>query len=68
MAVVLDIEVCCWAYEGQTGRVRAAVSEDTRLLQKRDSHQRTALHWACVSGQTEIIRMLLTLEAEVCAI
>ena len=64
-AQVSDVESCCWAYEGQTGRLRAALTENVQLLQKRDSHHRTALHWACTSGKTDIVRMLLTLGAEV---
>ena len=60
-----DLEVCCWAYEGQTGRLRAALEEEEKLLRRRDSHGRTALHWACSSGQTEIVRLLLALGAEV---
>ena len=68
MAQVSDVEVCCWAYEGQTHRLRTALADDVKLLQKRDSHHRTALHWACASGKTEIVRMLLKLGSEVMCI
>ena len=62
---VSDVEVCCWAYEGHAGRLRTALAEDAKLLQRTDCHHRTALHWACASGRTEIVRMLITLGAEV---
>ena len=62
---VSDLEVCCWAYEAQTGRLRSALAENTRLLNKKDSHERTALHWACVSGQIDIVKLLISLGAEV---
>lgn len=64
-AQVSDVEVCCWAYEGETGRLRSALEDNAKLLTKKDSHERTALHWACASGQTEIVKILLRLGAEV---
>ena len=64
-AQVSDVGICCWAYEGQTGRLRSALEDNAQLLAKKDSHERTALHWACASGQTEIVKILLKLGAEV---
>ena len=64
-AQVSEVQVCCWAYEGHAGLLRSALEENAKLLQRRDSHQRTALHWACASGQTEIVQMLLSLGAQV---
>ena len=62
---VSDRELCCWAYEGQVARVRAALHGSPQLAQDRDSHQRTPLHWACSSGQLEIAQILLDVGAEV---
>ena len=60
-----DLDVCCWAYEAQTGSLRSALADNESLVHKKDSHERTALHWACVSGQTEIVQLLISLGAEV---
>ena len=62
---VSDVDVCCWAYEAQTRRLRSALAENAGLIHRKDSHQRTALHWACVSGQTDIVKILISLGAEV---
>ena len=64
-AQVSDADVCCWAYEAQAAQLRAALSDNAELIHTKDSHQRTALHWACVSGRTEIVKLLIYLGADV---
>ena len=60
-----DLEVCCWAYEGETASLRTALADDAALIHKKDSHERTPLHWACASGQTVIVKLLISLGAQV---
>ena len=62
---VSDVDVCCWAYEAQTRQLRSALAGNPGLVNKKDSHERTALHWACVSGQTDIVKLLISLGVEV---
>ena len=66
MAVhVSDVDICNWAYEGLAERVATALSVSPNLLHKTDANQRTALHWACSSGQTEVVKLLLSEGAKV---
>ena len=64
---VSNIEECVWAYEGRIQLLRAAAEENiNRVVKKRDSSERTALHWACVSGKVDVVDFLITNGAEVC--
>lgn len=64
-ARVSELDVCNYAYEGRLKLLILAVDKDPTLVGKRDSNQRTALHWACSSGQSEIAAYLLDKGAEV---
>lgn len=66
MAVqVSDVDICNWAYEGLAERVATALSVSPHLLHQTDANQRTALHWACSSGQIEVVKALLSQGAKV---
>ena len=63
---VSNVDVCVWAYEGKLQLLKAAVEENiNKVVEKRDSSERTALHWACSSGKADIVSFLLTNGAEV---
>lgn len=64
-AAVSDLELCCLAYEAKIDKVKSVLVESPELINKRDSHQRTALHWACVSGHIDIVKLLISHGAEV---
>ena len=62
---VSDVEFCNLAYDGNLLKMQAFLDADPSLSGRRDSNQRTALHWACSSGQTAVVGFLLTKGAEV---
>ena len=62
---VSDVHVCCSAYEGHLGAVQAALEKEAGQVRARDASGRTALHWACSAGQSEIAALLLSKGAEV---
>ncbi len=66
---VSDLEICNLAYSGSLGDIRRLVEGNpdpsARVLHQRDSSKRTALHWACSSGQKEVIGYLIYRGAEV---
>ncbi len=64
-AQISQVNVCNYAYEGRLKLLIVALDKDSTLIRKRDSNQRTALHWACSSGQSEIASYLLDKGAEV---
>lgn len=65
---VSDLEVCNLAYGGNLEELRGRLEEDPDLIRRRDSNERTALHWACSSGQKEVVSYLLEAGAEVKAL
>ena len=56
---VSDLDLCNSAYEGKLSLVKKAVQEDQGLVRKKDKNRRTALHWACSSGQDAVAEFLL---------
>ncbi len=62
---VSEVAICNYAYEGKLQLLIVALDKDSTLIGKRDSNKRTALHWACSSGQSEIAAYLLDKGAEV---
>lgn len=56
---VSDLDVCNYAYEGRIHLLRVALEKNPELLNKADSNSRTALHWACSSGQRDVVVYLL---------
>ena len=66
---VSDVELCNIAYEGKLSLVKKTVQENEGLVRQKDKNQRTALHWACSSGQHGVVDFLLNQGAsgQVCA-
>ncbi len=64
---VSEVEICNYAYEGRLQLLIAVLDKNPALLGKRDSNERTALHWACSSGHAEIVSYLLDKGAKVSA-
>ena len=62
---VSEVEFCNLAYDGNLLKMQASLDADPSLSGRRDSNQRTALHWACSSGQTAVVGCLLVKGAEV---
>ena len=63
--LVSEVEFCNLAYDGNLLKMQASLDADPSLSDRRDSNQRTALHWACSSGQTAVVGFLLVKGAEV---
>ncbi|AWP12392.1 putative E3 ubiquitin-protein ligase XIAP [Scophthalmus maximus] len=62
---VSNVEVCNFAYTGQLEKLRQSILSDKTLACKTDQDRRTALHWACSAGHTDIVEFLLDLGVEV---
>ncbi len=63
---VSNVDVCVWAYEGRLQLLKSALEENLdKVIMKRDNSERTALHWACSSGKTDVVGFLITNGAEV---
>jgi len=63
---VSNVDECVWAYEGRIQLLRAIEEgKINRAVRKRDSSERTPLHWACVSGKADVVNFLLGNGAEV---
>ena len=60
-----DLELCNLAYNGCIDELITLLERNPKLTDQRDSNRRTALHWACSSGQKEVIASLLEKGAEV---
>ena len=64
---VSNVDVCNWAYEGSLDAIRAALSGNPGSVSAKDSNKRTPLHWACSSGKTDVVELLVSRKAEVTA-
>ncbi|XP_008336313.1 26S proteasome non-ATPase regulatory subunit 10-like [Cynoglossus semilaevis] len=62
---VSNVEVCNYAFTGQLDKLRQCILSDKTLAFKTDQDHRTALHWACSAGHTDIVEFLLDLGVEV---
>lgn len=62
---VSSLDVCNYAYTGRIENVKAILDRDSAALHAKDSNKRTALHWACSAGQTEITSLLIESGANV---
>ncbi|CAB1442273.1 unnamed protein product [Pleuronectes platessa] len=62
---VSNVEVCHFAYTGQFDKLKQIILSDKTLACKTDQDQRTALHWACSAGHSDIVEFLLDLGVEV---
>uniref|UniRef100_A0A8B9IVG1 Proteasome 26S subunit, non-ATPase 10 n=1 Tax=Amazona collaria TaxID=241587 RepID=A0A8B9IVG1_9PSIT len=58
---VSDVGVCNLAYAGRLEELRAQLLRDKALATKTDQDNRTALHWACSAGHTDVADLLLGL-------
>ncbi|XP_005755580.1 26S proteasome non-ATPase regulatory subunit 10-like [Pundamilia nyererei] len=62
---VSNVEVCNFAYTGQFEKLKQCILSDKTLACKTDQDRRTALHWACSAGHTDIVEFLLDMGVEV---
>lgn len=65
MMSVSDVELCNLAYEGKLSLVKKVVQENEEEVLKKDKNQRTAVHWACSSGQHAVVDFLINQGAQV---
>ena len=65
MMSVSDVELCNLAYEGKLSLVKKVVQENEGEVLKKDKNQRTAVHWACSSGQHAVVDFLINQGAQV---
>ena len=61
-----NVEICQWSYDGETNKVKHALSSNCELAHKTDQDGRTALHWASSAGTTEVCKLLIANGAKVC--
>ena len=58
MSQVSNLELCNLAYGGHEAMVKLRLGDEPKLVDKTDTSGRTALHWACVSRQFDIVKGL----------
>uniref|UniRef100_A0A3Q2KR07 Proteasome 26S subunit, non-ATPase 10 n=1 Tax=Equus caballus TaxID=9796 RepID=A0A3Q2KR07_HORSE len=58
---VSNLMVCNLAYSGKLEELKECILADKSLATRTDQDSRTALHWACSAGHTEIVEFLLQL-------
>uniref|UniRef100_A0A2K5IW38 Uncharacterized protein n=1 Tax=Colobus angolensis palliatus TaxID=336983 RepID=A0A2K5IW38_COLAP len=58
---VSNLMVCNLAYSGKLEELKESILADKSLATRTDQDRRTALHWACSAGHTEIVEFLLQL-------
>ena len=56
-----NVKVCNLAYTGKLDELKESILADQSLATRTDQDSRTALHWACSAGHTEIVEFLLGL-------
>lgn len=56
-----NIMICNLAYSGKLDELKERILADKSLATRTDQDSRTALHWACSAGHTEIVEFLLQL-------
>ncbi|MEE6497014.1 hypothetical protein FKM82_002561 [Ascaphus truei] len=59
--IVSDVELCNLAYRGQLEELRSRVLADRTVACRTDQDDRSALHWACSAGHTDVAEYLLRL-------
>ena len=62
---VSEVDICNYAYEGRLELVRASLEKNPEDVRVQDSSKRSPLHWACSSGKTEVVDLILSKGAEV---
>uniref|UniRef100_A0A3B3QIJ7 Proteasome 26S subunit, non-ATPase 10 n=1 Tax=Paramormyrops kingsleyae TaxID=1676925 RepID=A0A3B3QIJ7_9TELE len=62
---VSNLEVCNFAYAGKFDQLKQSILSDKSLATKTDQDHRTALHWACSAGHTDIVQFLLNFAVDV---
>uniref|UniRef100_A0A8C5LG62 26S proteasome non-ATPase regulatory subunit 10 n=1 Tax=Jaculus jaculus TaxID=51337 RepID=A0A8C5LG62_JACJA len=58
---VSNLMVCNLAYSGKLEELKERILADKSQATRTDQDSRTALHWACSAGHTEIVEFLLQL-------
>uniref|UniRef100_A0A0G2JZI5 Proteasome 26S subunit, non-ATPase 10 n=1 Tax=Rattus norvegicus TaxID=10116 RepID=A0A0G2JZI5_RAT len=58
---VSNVMICNLAYNGKLDELKESILADKSLATRTDQDSRTALHWACSAGHTEIVEFLLQL-------
>ncbi|XP_041252389.1 26S proteasome non-ATPase regulatory subunit 10 isoform X1 [Onychostruthus taczanowskii] len=58
---VSDVAVCNLAFAGRLEELRALLLRDRAQATRADQDHRTALHWACSAGHTDVADLLLGL-------
>ena len=58
---VSNLMICNLAYSGKLEELKERILADKSLATRTDQDSRTALHWACSAGHTEIVEFLLQL-------
>ncbi|KAG9329486.1 hypothetical protein JZ751_004495 [Albula glossodonta] len=61
MEGVSNLEVCNLAYTGNFEELKKCILSNKSLASKTDQDHRTALHWACSAGHSDIVYFLLDL-------
>ena len=56
---VSNLSTCEDAYNGNLISLRTAIANDSSLVNETDNNKRSPLHWACSSGQTAIVNLLI---------
>ena len=60
-----DLDTCNYAFEGKLEELIQFLLNKPEFVNKRDSNERSAIHWACSSGNTDIVKMLVGKGAEI---
>ena len=63
---VSDQPMCNHAYNGNIAAVKKIAQENSSAVTDCDKSQRSPLHWACASGQRDVIVFLIDQGAKVC--
>ena len=61
---VSELDSCIYAYEGKLEDLTQLLTVRPEFLNKRDINERAPIHWATSAGNTDVVKMLLEMEAE----
>ena len=59
-----DLDTCNFAYEGKLEQLINSIDKKPEFLNKRDSNERSPIHWACSSGRRDVVEYLVEKQAE----